>query len=103
MNKVAQECLAREAVLRRALAGDGLHLVYQPQIDLRTGRLVGAEALARWVHPTLDHIAPSRFIPLAEECGLINALSQWGLQEDCEQLALWRRQGVVVPSLSIYL
>ncbi len=103
MNKVAQERLMLETDLRKALAGDGLYLVYQPQIELRSGRLVGAEALARWVHPTLEHIAPCRFIPLAEECGLINTLSQWVLQHACEQLALWRRQGLRVPSLSINL
>ncbi|WP_248798420.1 EAL domain-containing protein [Pseudomonas sp. MWU13-2105] len=103
MNKVAQERLMLETDLRQALAGGGLHLVYQPQIELRSGRLVGAEALARWVHPTLGHIPPCRFIPLAEDCGLINALSQWVLQQACEQLASWRRQGLPIPSLSINL
>ncbi len=103
MNKVAQECLMLETALRVALADNALHLAYQPQVDLRTGRLVGAEALARWVHPTLGPIGPSRFIPLAEECGLINTLSQWVLQEACEQLARWRRQGLAIPSLSINL
>ena len=103
MNKTAQERLMLETDLRRALAGDELYLAYQPQVDLRSGRLVGAEALARWVHPTLGPIGPDRFIPLAEECGLINTLSQWVLQQACEQLAQWRRQGLGIPSLSINL
>ena len=103
MNKTAQERLMLETDLREALAGDGLHLVYQPQIDLRSGRVVGAEALARWTHPTLGPIGPDRFIPLAEECGLINILSQWVLQQACEQMAQWRRQGLGIPSLSINL
>jgi len=103
MNKTAQERLMLETDLRRALAGDELYLVYQPQVDLRSGRLVGAEALARWVHPTLGPIGPDRFIPLAEECGLINTLSQWVLEQACEQLAQWRRQGLGIPSLSINL
>ena len=103
MNQIALGRLMLETALRDALANDGLVLVYQPQVALKTGRLVGVEALARWNHPTLGSISPDRFIPLAEECGLINDLSQWVLRVACEHLAQWRRQGVTVPSLSINL
>jgi EAL domain-containing protein (putative c-di-GMP-specific phosphodiesterase class I) len=92
-----------ETALRNAMANDSLELFYQPQIDLNNGRLVGVEALARWAHPILGDISPRQFIPLAEECGLINELSQWVLQAACEQLAAWRRQGLAIASLSINL
>jgi len=103
MNRIAQSRLILETALRMALAGEGLELVYQPQINLHSGTLVGVEALTRWDHPTLGIISPERFIPLAEECGLINELSQWVLQTACGQLAQWREQGLTVPSLSINL
>lgn len=103
MNRIAQDRLVMETALRNAMASDSLQLFYQPQIDLNSGRLVGVEALARWTHPTLGDISPSQFVPLAEECGLINELSQWVLQEACEQLAQWRVQGLTIPSLSINL
>ncbi|MEJ5056740.1 MULTISPECIES: sensor domain-containing protein [unclassified Pseudomonas] len=103
MNRIAQDRLVMETALRNALASDTLQLFYQPQIDLNSGRLVGVEALARWMHPTLGDISPAQFVPLAEECGLINELSQWVLQEACEQLAAWRQQGLVIPSLSVNL
>jgi diguanylate cyclase (GGDEF)-like protein/PAS domain S-box-containing protein len=103
MNRIAQDRLVMETALRTALASDSLHLFYQPQIDLNSGRLVGVEALARWMHPTLGDVSPAQFVPLAEECGLINELSQWVLQEACEQLAEWRQQGLLIPSLSINL
>lgn len=105
MNRIAQSRLILETALRMALAGEGLELEleYQPQINLHSGTLVGVEALARWAHPTLGIISPERFIPLAEECGLINELSQWVLQTACGQLAQWREQGLTVPSLSINL
>ncbi|WP_244647684.1 EAL domain-containing protein [Pseudomonas kielensis] len=103
MNRIAQSRLILETALRLALAGEGLELEYQPQINLHSGTLVGVEALARWVHPTLGIVSPERFIPLAEECGLINELSQWVLQAACGQLAQWREQGLTVPSLSINL
>jgi EAL domain-containing protein (putative c-di-GMP-specific phosphodiesterase class I) len=85
------------------LASESLQLFYQPQIDLNSGHLVGVEALSRWTHPTLGNISPAQFIPLAEECGLINDLSLWVLKEACEQLCAWRQQGGVIPSMSINL
>jgi len=103
MNALAQERLALESALRAALQVDGLALHYQPQIDLRTGQLCGAEALARWTHPGLGSVPPSRFIPLAEDCGLIAPLGHWALRTACGQLAAWRAEGLVVPSVSVNL
>lgn len=105
MNQVAQERLLLENALRQALhSGNGsLHLHYQPQIELTTGRLYGIEALARWQHPTLGTISPTRFIPLAEESGLIGMLGHWALQEACRQLGQWHQQGLSIPSVAVNL
>jgi EAL domain-containing protein (putative c-di-GMP-specific phosphodiesterase class I) len=89
--------------LRKALQAQELHLHYQPQIDLATGRLYGVEALARWTHAEFGEISPARFIPLAEECGLIADLGRWALNEACHQLAQWRTQGLDVPAVSVNL
>jgi len=74
--------------LRGALAARQLRLVYQPQHD-HTGRLVGAEALLRWLHPQRGPMSPAIFIPLAEQVGLMSALGQWVLYEACQQLRTW--------------
>ncbi|WP_187670243.1 EAL domain-containing protein [Zestomonas carbonaria] len=103
MNHLAQERLALENALREALADGGLQLYYQPQVRLTDGRLYGVEALARWRHSRLGDISPARFIPLAEECGLIGGLGLWALREACRQLADWRRRGLRVPSVSVNL
>jgi len=103
MNRQAQERRTLEAALREALQQTRLQLHYQPQIDLKSGRLCGVEALARWTHPRLGSIPPQRFIPLAEECGLIGELDRWALQEACRQLAEWRGEGLVVESVSVNL
>ena len=103
MNRVAQDRLMLETALRNAIVSDSLQLFYQPQIDLNSGRLVGVEALARWTHSALGDISPTQFVPVAEECGLINDLSQWVLQKACGQLAKWREQGLAIPSMSINL
>ena len=103
MNRQAQERLALEAALRDALEGRALRLHYQPQVGLRNGSLYGVEALARWRHPTLGEISPARFVPLAEECGLIGDLGDWALREACSQLATWRHNGLRVPSVSVNL
>ncbi|SDI50544.1 sensor domain-containing protein [Pseudomonas panipatensis] len=103
MNKLAQERLALETALREALQKNQLHLHYQPQIELNSGRLYGVEALARWTHPQLGEISPARFIPLAEECGLVADLGRWALREACRQLSDWRAKGLVVPAVAVNL
>ncbi len=103
MNQLAQERLTLETALRTTLREGGLHLNYQPQIDLVSGRLYGVEALARWSHPVLGDISPVRFVPLAEECGLVDELGEWVMREACRQLADWRGTGLVIPAVSVNL
>ena len=79
-----------EHELHRAIGGNELVLHYQPKIRLTTGRIVGAEALVRWHHPTLGLLAPARFIPVAERAGLMLPLTHWVLEEAIRQLAEWR-------------
>ncbi len=87
------ERLEMERELRQAIERDELVLFYQPKIDFKTGALTGAEALVRWEHPEEGVIAPNVFIPLAEESGLINKLSDWVLEEGARQLRLWLDSG----------
>jgi diguanylate cyclase (GGDEF)-like protein len=98
-----QERLTLENALRGAAARGELELHYQPQIDLRTGSLVGVEALVRWNHPQLGLVAPGRFIPLAEETGIINELGAWILQEACQQIVHWEQQDLYVPRIAVNL
>jgi EAL domain-containing protein (putative c-di-GMP-specific phosphodiesterase class I) len=86
--------------LRQALARDELRLFYQPIIDIKTGKLFGAEALARWQHPQKGLVPPDLFIPLAEETGLIGAIGEWVLQRGCADAASWPAPLKVAINLS---
>jgi diguanylate cyclase (GGDEF)-like protein/PAS domain S-box-containing protein len=101
LNRHAHESLLLEAGLREALQTDGLELHYQPQIDVTTNRVIGVEALLRWRHRVLGDIAPPRFVLLAEQCGLVDALGHWVLQRACRQLADWRARGIAVPRIAV--
>lgn len=89
----AAPSLSLEHDLRRALAAGELHLVYQPQVSLAAGAVVGFEALLRWTHPARGPISPAEFIPLAESSGLIDAIDEWVLEHACAQLAAWEEAG----------
>jgi diguanylate cyclase (GGDEF)-like protein len=93
MNARALACLTMEAELRRALEKGELTLHYQPQVELSTQRIVGAEALARWQHPELGLLQAAHFIPLAEDTGLITLLGEWAMREACRQTACWQKAG----------
>jgi diguanylate cyclase (GGDEF)-like protein len=87
--------------LRTALARGEFMLHYQPQFDLASGRIVGAEALLRWRHPELGLVPPSRFIPIAEQSGLIIEIGAWVLAEACRQMQLWRSMGLADLTISV--
>jgi diguanylate cyclase (GGDEF)-like protein len=83
--------------MRQALASQRFRLHYQPQIDLKTGRVVGAEALIRWRDPELGEVSPGQFIPVAEETGFIIAIGDWVLEQAVRQAARWRDAGLEMP------
>jgi diguanylate cyclase (GGDEF)-like protein len=103
MHTAVLERLELEADLRRAIELNQFKLLYQPIVDLESTRLLGAEALLRWEHPTKGLIGPASFIPVAEETGLIVAIGHWALREACRQGSLWERQAEpgFAPTLSV--
>lgn len=94
MNSEAVEHLVIRNGLRRALERKELCLHYQPQIDLASGQVIGAEALLRWQHPELGLVAPGRFIHIAEESGMIVPIGEWVLHTACKQAVAWQRAGL---------
>lgn len=101
LNARAREILAIESQLRFALERNEFVLYYQPIVEMASGRIVSAEALTRWKHPTLGLLGPARFIDVAEERGFIVQIGNWVIREVCKQLAAWAAQGL--PSITLAL
>ena len=87
--------------LRHALERNEMTLHYQPKIDLKTGAMIGAEALSRWIHPTRGSVPPARFIPIAEQSGLILQIGAWVLREACTQARAWVDAGLPARTVAV--
>ncbi|WP_331344308.1 putative bifunctional diguanylate cyclase/phosphodiesterase [Cellvibrio sp. UBA7661] len=103
MNATAVNYLLLENDLRRAIEQQQLVLYYQPQVDLRTGEMMGVETLVRWQHPDRGLVSPAHFIPLAEETGLIVPIGEWVLREACRQQKLWLDASKYVGKIAVNL
>jgi EAL domain-containing protein (putative c-di-GMP-specific phosphodiesterase class I) len=101
MDVLAKEQWQLEGELRHALSDNELSLHYQPKVSLRSGRIVGAEALIRWSHPEHGMIAPEKFVPLAEETGLILDLGNWVFEEACRQIRNWLASGLELVPIAV--
>ncbi len=93
--------MALESNLSRALERNELFLVYQPQVDLTTGKIIGTESLLRWRNPALGIVPPDKFIPLAEETGLIHEIGEWVLNEACQQGKQWLDKGIEFGHIAV--
>jgi len=103
MRDRAQEHITIEKKLRHALERNELCLHYQPQVDLRDGRIIGVESLLRWNHPESGMISPGQFIPIAEENGMIVPIGEWVLHEACRQNQAWREMGFPEITMGVNL
>lgn len=103
MNAAIRERMEIEQGLRRALQENQFELRYQPQAGITDLNMVGMEALIRWNHPELGLISPVKFIPIAEECGLIVPIGEWVLRTACQQISAWRKQGLPALKVSVNL
>lgn len=103
MDIEAHEYIQLEAYLRKAIQNKELALYYQPKLHLRKGNICGVEALTRWTHPELGIINPSKFIPLAEETGLIMEIGEWSLYEACKTNKYWQDEGYEHLTVSVNL
>ena len=101
MTQAARERLELEARLRQAMAQGHMLLYYQPQVDIASSRIVGAEALLRWQDPQEGLISPGRFIPVAESSGVIGPLGEWVLQEACRQGRQWLDEGLAPLTIAV--
>ncbi len=103
LSSIATERMNLEIGLRHALEHNQLHVAYQPKFSLHNNQLIGAEALVRWTHPELGEIQPDRFIPVAEECGLILPLGSWVLEQTCQQMADWQATHAPFGAIAVNL
>ena len=103
MNAQAQQRMSLENDLRWAIERGELAMYYQPKVGVKSGCIVGAEALIRWKHPTRGFVSPADFIPLSEENGLILPIGEWLLREVCGQISRWHDEGLVVPRIAVNL
>jgi EAL domain-containing protein (putative c-di-GMP-specific phosphodiesterase class I) len=103
LNTIAQQQLTLETGLRQALGRNELALMYQPKVDLASGRVVGLEALIRWLTRSGNIIGPDQFIPVAEETGLIVPIGRWAARAACVQWIAWRDAGLEPPPVAINL
>lgn len=101
LNARSHHRLSLETELHKAIERNELEVFYQPKVELKGNRLIGAEALVRWRHPQHGFVSPADFIPLAEETGLILPLGQWVLDTTCRQIAAWMAEGREVPRISV--
>jgi diguanylate cyclase (GGDEF)-like protein/PAS domain S-box-containing protein len=101
MNVRAVERQSLEESLRRALERQEFVVHYQPKINLKTGRISGAEALLRWTHPTRGPVPPGQFIPVAEDCGLILPIGTWVLRQACQQAQAWVDAGLLLGTMAV--
>lgn len=101
LNATSTRRLVLESKLRNAVEQNRLHLVYQPKVDLRSGRVIGMEALLRWVEPDLGFVPPDEFIPLAEEIGCISKIGRWVLLDACRQNKEWQDRGLNSVPVSV--
>ena len=104
-NDPRREIARKEVLLKKeikaAIEEKQFVLHYQPQIEIASGRLVGAEALLRWKHPSLGTLAPGSFISAVEEIGIINSIGQWAIHEACRQAVFWQAQGHIDTTTSV--
>ncbi len=103
MNRRAKERWRVEGELRHALVARELRLYYQPKVSLRSGRIVGSEALIRWLHPERGLVPPGSFIPIAEETGVILDMGNWVIEEACRQIRAWIDSGAAMPPVAVNL
>jgi EAL domain-containing protein (putative c-di-GMP-specific phosphodiesterase class I) len=103
MNQQAHEHLLLQNRLHQALFRFEFHLHYQPQLEVDSGRIIGVEALLRWHNSELGDVVPARFIPVAEDCGLIVPIGAWVLEEACRQAQAWRKAGWPDMTMSVNL
>lgn len=100
---VSTDKISQETRLRNALKNSEFEIYYQPKVELKTGKIIGSEALVRWNHPERGLVYPGEFIPLAEETGLIISLGEWVLETACNQTKIWQNSGFSLLGIAVNL